>query len=234
MMTTAQQTSGQSPWISVWLKPRRTIEGIVATRPQHRVLLLASLSAMSGLAAWLIGYGLTLQLLDWRVWLGLAVAGVIGGILGIYATALAFRWIGWLLGGRASMPQLRALVAWSGLPSILGLIVVLVILIASKLLDGEGATAPSRLAVLPPAIIVICGLWAFVVLLLMLSRVQGFGFWRTIAAYVLGQILLWSIFFIPLLAIRTLLFQPFNMPSHSMVPGPREERVRRHAIVHRE
>jgi signal peptidase I len=54
--------------------------------------------------------------------------------------------------------------------------------------------------------------------LLMLSRVQGFGFWRTIAAYVLGKILLCSILLIPPLAVRTFLFQPFSMPSHSMVP----------------
>jgi signal peptidase I len=162
-MTTVQEASQQSPWISVWLKPRQTIEHILATRPRQRVLLLASLGGMSGLTAWFTDFGLASQLLDWRVLLGLAGVGVVAGIVGVYATGLVFKWIGSLLGGRASMPELRALLAWSSAPSILGLIAILAILVASKLLS-EGAAAPNRPAVLLLAIVTICALWAFVML----------------------------------------------------------------------
>ncbi len=57
--------------------------------------------------------------------------------------------------------------------------------------------------------------WSLVVTLLMLSRVERFGFWRTILAYAAGTLLLaaWLA-----LMVRTFLFQPFNLPSASMGP----------------
>jgi signal peptidase I len=213
-MTSPQETTLQQPLISVWLSPRQTIDRILATRPQHLVLLLASLGTISGFAAQILSFGLIDQLLNWRVLLGLAVAGTVAGIVFLYLAALVFNWTGRLFGGRASMLELRALLAWSATPSILGLIVVLVILVASKFFISESAVTPNGLSLLLKAITTICGLWSFIVLLLMLSRVQQFGFWRTIAAYVLGLILPLAVAFL----IRTFLFQPFNIPSHSMVP----------------
>ena len=64
------------------------------------------------------------------------------------------------------------------------------------------------------AIFAICGFWSLTIQLLMLSRTERFGVWRTFALYFLGLLL-------PLVAallIRTFLFQPFNMPSVSMTP----------------
>jgi signal peptidase I len=213
-MTSPQETSLQPPLISVWLKPRQTIESITDTRPRHLVLLLASLGAISGFAGPLLGFGFTNQLLDWQILFGLAVAGPIAGIVGLYLAALIFSWTGRLIGGRASMLELRAVFAWSTTPSIFGFIIVLALLVALRFSGNESVATPSKLSLALQAIETICGLWSFIVLLLMLSRVQRFGFWRTIAAYVLGLILPLSIAFL----FRTFLFQPFNIPSHSMMP----------------
>src|SRR5207253_10717791 len=108
-MTTAQEPIQSSPWISVWLRPRGTIEHIVATQRRQNVLLLASLGAMSGLATWLVSLGRPNQLLDWRVLLGLAVVGAIVGIVGMYANALVLKGTGRLMGGRAAILEFRAL-----------------------------------------------------------------------------------------------------------------------------
>ncbi|MGH6739965.1 MAG: signal peptidase I, partial [Bradyrhizobium sp.] len=48
----------------------------------------------------------------------------------------------------------------------------------------------------------------------MLGR-EHFGFWRTIFAYLLNSVLL---AFLIAMLVRTLLFQPFNIPAGSMVP----------------
>jgi signal peptidase I len=214
-MSSTQEVSSQSPWISVWLQPRRTFEHIVADRPQRSVLLLASLGAISGFLAEFVGHGMTSLLLDWRVLLGLAAMGAAVGILSVYVAAVVFKWIGRLMGGRASAAELRAVLAWCALPSILGSIIVLVSLVAQRILGGGSEAVPNWLSRLLLTIVVLCSLWSFIVLLLMFARVQGFGFWRTISAYVLGALIL----SLPVvLVIRTLLFQPFNIPSHSMAP----------------
>jgi len=215
-MTSTQEAARQSPWISVWLKPRQTIEHIVASRPQRLVLMLAILGAISGFVAELIIlFGLSSQLLDWRVLLAVVVAGAILGTIGLYVSALVYGWIGRLMGGRASALELRAVLAWCTLPNILGLIIALVSLVAQRFLGGGGDAAPNWLSLLLRAVVVLCGLWSIIVLLLMLARVQGFGFWRTIAAYVAGG----PIFaLLIVLVIRTLLFRPFNIPSRGMDP----------------
>jgi signal peptidase I len=58
-------------------------------------------------------------------------------------------------------------------------------------------------------------LWATVLALWMYGRVQGFGFWRTIASFAAGALVLPVIV---ALLIRTLLLQPFDIPSSSMMP----------------
>jgi signal peptidase I len=83
------------------------------------------------------------------------------------------------------------------MPSIVGLMIVAAICVASTL-RGGGIDGQHRL--LLQSILDIGIIWSFVVFLLMLSRVLGFGFWRTGVTYVLG------------------LFQPFNTASWSMAP----------------
>jgi signal peptidase I len=174
-MTIAREPTQQSPWVSVWLKPRQTIAHILATRPRQGIWLLASLGAISGFAGQLLGFGLTSKLYDWCVLLALAVAGAVYGVVSLYLTAFVLKWIGRLLGGRASMVDLRAALAWSTPPSILGLIVVTGILVTSQFLGGEGLATTSWVSLLLRVIVGLCCLWSLVVLLLMLSRVSGFG-----------------------------------------------------------
>ena len=206
-MTSTSDQSLRSPWLTLWLSPLQTIEGIVATRPRHSVLLLAILGAMAGFYGELISFGAGGLLADWRFWLGFLLICVIVGPVWLYVSALILNWISRLLGGQAPPLTLRAVIAWSTVPSILGFVVVLV---AGRLAGGFAVT-PKALPVLVGGF----GLWSAVVFMLMLARVQHFGFWRTIATYVLNAVL---VSFLVAVSIRTLLYQPFNVPAASMMP----------------
>ena len=100
---------------------------------------------------------------------------------------------------------MRTVFAWSTLPTILGFVVIVTIGAAA---DRGGALDSV------PLLVAVFSLWSLIVFLLMLGRVQGFGIFRTILTYVLNTVLGLVIAFL----IRGLLYQPFNIPSSSMLP----------------
>ena len=213
-MTTTQDAGSPSPWISIWLSPRRTIDHVIATGPRRFVWLLAGLGAIAGFYSQFLSLGFLDQLVGWRVWLGFVAGGAIIGILFLYLNALILRWVGRLIGGRASMLELRAVLAWSAVPAILGLVIALSLNAAAKVFGGAGVIPPAVPSLLSLAVVVLSEFGPLVVVLLMLSRVQRFGFWRTITAYA-------GILILPVLIallIRTFLFHPFSFPSGSMYP----------------
>jgi hypothetical protein len=97
-MTASTDSSLQrSPWLSVWSRPRDTIEWIIARDPRRHVILLACLGAAFNLLVFLISLGGISALLDWRVSLATAVAAVALGISGLYIYGLFLFWSGRLL-----------------------------------------------------------------------------------------------------------------------------------------
>jgi signal peptidase I len=212
-MTTTQDTGSRSPWISIWLSPRQTIDYILATEPRRFVWLLAALGAIASIYSQALALGFLEGLAGWRVWLCFLAGGALIGILFVYLNALILRGVGSLIGGRASMLELRAVLAWSAVPAILGLVIVMLLNAGAKFF-GASAISPAGFSLSPLTIVVVASLWSLVAVLLMLSRVERFGFWRTIVAYAMVMIFP----FLVTLAIRALLFHPYNLPSGSMYP----------------
>jgi signal peptidase I len=206
-----------SPWLSVWLKPRKTIERIVAINPRRHVLLLAGLAGLSAVPIEAIDGTLTGRELDWSRLAAFVVLGSAIGIAGLYVSGFLLRWTGKIFGGRASQVELRAVAAWYAVPNILGLAISIIALTGLKLFAAQGVSdAGSPMTVTAVRWIAgVLGLWSLILLMLMLARVQGFGFWRTFGNAILGLLL------VPLILaviVRTFLFQPFNIPSGSMMP----------------
>lgn len=214
-MTTTQEIGFPSPWISIWLSPRRTIERILAANPRRFVWLLAALGAITGFYVQFLSFGFVDLLAGWPGWLGLIAGGAVTGVLLLYLNALILHWLGGLIGGRASTLELRAVLAWSALPTIIGVVIALWLDALARALGDAGPIPPPVLSVLSPTIIAVCALWSFIVLLAMLSRVEGFGIGRAIVAYIGVLLVLLSI----AMLIRTFLFQPFKFSGGSMTPA---------------
>jgi signal peptidase I len=213
MAPDATDAPTSSPWLSVWITPRGTVERILAANSGRDVLLLAALGMISEIAAQLIfAAGLPAALPNWRIIAAVILVGAAAGILTLYLTACFLKWTGALLGGQASMARIRAALAWGGAPFAIGVPICLLVFFALALLEvAKGSFVSLALQ----AVLVVLGLWALVLALWMYGRVQGFGFWRTIVSFAIASFVLMPI--IPLL-IRAFLFQPFNMPSSSMTP----------------
>ena len=204
-------TAERNPLSSVWLQPRKTIEQIVATRPTRWVLALAAFGGMSGVVGQLIAYHLS----DWHLLLLGALGGAILAVLNLYVASYVIAWLGRTMRGSASAQAVRAALAWGQFPAIAGLAVAAVILGAFHVFAGNSATSPALYLGLD-LIVAATAVWSFIVTLLMVSRVEQFGFWRTITVYIVGAIVA-----LPLtlaLTIRTFLFQPFSIPAISMAP----------------
>jgi signal peptidase I len=217
-MNLSEQTAQPSPWSSVWLKPADTIERILAERPRRGVLLLGSVGLMAGSVSQLIGFGIQNRAFDWRIVIALAVACAIAGIVSLYIAAFVFSLCGRLLGGRASTADLRTVVAWGMIPSILGLVIAVALAVVASVASRGGEPAPAWISSLLQATILIFGISSVVGFAQMFARVEGFGFGRTITACVLGWILTLMLSVLIAAGIRTVLLQPFSTPSHSMNP----------------
>ena len=206
----AQRTS---PLISFWLSPRQTIERVVAERPRYLVLPLITVGGAASAASLFTGYGVGSDIISWRILLACVVGAAIFAVFNLYMVAAVTGWLGRKFGGTASNEAVRAVIAWGALPNILGLAVVLSI---AAIVRISGMETNSRL--LPSLFDIVhgvCGLWGMIVTVLMLSRVERFGFWRAVAAYGIGALVLSAGLAV---AIRTFLFQPFSLPASSMAP----------------
>lgn len=217
MTCTAATGQKRSPWLSIWLRPGNTIDQVLATKPTLFFLLLPATGGYAALAvSTLIGEEVTTPLLDWRLLAGLAGLATVLALAGIYLNGFLLSWSGRIFGGRASPAQMRAVVAWGSVPLCASLAISLVMITGVRLVDGAAAGPASALVVVAQSVIdVAVAIWTSIALLIMIKRVQAFGWWRALfnlaAGSVLGVLLV-------VLPIGTFLLQPFNIPSGSMAP----------------
>ena len=185
MTSAPSQAQPFSPWLSAWFRPRETIERILATNPRRHVLLLAGLAAIPAFLTQWIAAAPTTDILDWRIMLAGVALGA-AGIVGLYINAFFLRWSGKLIGGHASTLELRAVIAWGSLPNVMAVAICLLSLFALRLRAGASEPIAPALSVTLEAVTSVSGLWSMIATMLMLGRIQHFGFWRTVINYALA------------------------------------------------
>jgi hypothetical protein len=182
-----------NPWLSIWIKPRATMQQIINTDPTRFVLLLAAVSGF-GEALDQASMNATGDQFAWPMIVAMAaILGPIGGLMGLYLIGLLIYWTGHWIGGKASTPHIRAALAWSSVPVIWSLLIWIpeLMLFGQELFTGTQPTIESDPFLLSAAVgfgilEMIIALWAFVVCLHCLGQVQGFSAWRALANAILA------------------------------------------------
>jgi len=197
----ATGTTGLTPWLTIWLRPRATIRQIVGTDPGHRVILLAALSglfrALDGVSRGNLGD-------FWPLWVILVLCAVIGplaGIIGLYLSGIILRWTGGLLGGQATEAEVRAAVAWSSVPGIAAGVILWIPMLAlyggeafasaaprtDALFEGSPVLALLGGLILMGALVVarVMGFWGLIVFLKCLGEVHRCSVWEALVAAVI-------------------------------------------------
>jgi signal peptidase I len=198
------------------LRPRETVERILATNPRRHVVLLAGLAAIPAFLTEWIAAAPTTDILDWRIMLAGVALGATG-VVALYVNAFFLRWSGKLIGGHASTLELRAALAWSSVPNVIALAICLVSLAALRLLAGASEPIAPALSVTLQAVTSVLGLWSLIAMMLMLARIQHFGFWRTVINFALGSLGAMLLLLTPLI-VKSFFFQPFEILSGAMEP----------------
>jgi hypothetical protein len=193
-----------TPFFTIWTEPRATIRRIVDTDPTRNVILLAALApalnALEGQWSKALGNNANLSAI-WPFWVAFVVAIQAAlGILALYFFGGLYRWSGSILGGTATNVEVRAAVAYSQVPAIVGEIVLMVAILLGvptpTVHPGEfpHIDPPFYNVILVEAVL---GVWGFFISMKCLGEVHRFSAWRAFGAVLIpGLILIASILFV--------------------------------------
>jgi len=186
-----------NPWISIWTKPRATIQQVIDTDPIRLVVLLAALQGISST----LDRASTRSLGDKHelstILLIAVTIGPLAGLLSLYIGGALVRWTGKWIGGIGSSATVRAALAWSGVPLIWTLPIWIpeLLLFGDELftsetprMDSSGTLLFSYLGFTLVELVI--AIWTFVVLLKCVGQVQGFTAWKALGNLLLAVLVI--------------------------------------------
>ncbi|MDP4008872.1 MAG: Yip1 family protein [bacterium] len=200
-------TEQLNPWISIWRKPRETMRAILQ-RTYSPILPIILVS--------LAGFGTTIARASMKnagdvlslpvIFLIAIPGGIVAGLLQLYVGSSVLKWTGILLGGKASLKQIRLAVAWASIPFIWVLLLLLPKLLlfgdelfASTMILVESSTTLSLLLTGFTIIEIVVAIWGIIVFWKCLGEVQGFSAWKALGNSALAFALI--SFFVFILAV---------------------------------
>lgn len=193
----------KNPWVTIWAAPRPTIRRIVDTDPKRSFYWLATLYSLQSIL--FIANYLSLGLSHhYAVILILSIVlSPVMGTIWIYIYGWLFDMTGKWLGGHAPHAHVRAAFAWSKVPLLINLAMWFILLIFSaEDIFVHYPQGPSLIFI--NLIMIISGIWSFIILLQCIREVQGFTLGRAIGNVLLGYLLAFVLFLILTLGISFL------------------------------
>ena len=185
----------RSPWISIWMNPRKTISAIAAGNPKKGIWVLAWIYGFLSLLNCFqsIGLGRSISLMP-ILFLAFFLAPLWGmAIFGVWS--LVVYWVGKLLKGQGTFATVRAAYAWSCVPFIvsIGFWVILLAVFGLSLFQTSMDSQPlqtAQVALLFTILIakVVLAVWSLVIFINGLAAVQHFSVIRSIVNIILAWI----------------------------------------------
>ncbi len=198
-MTTAPATH-LNPWLSIWIKPRATIQEILNSKSSlnNTVYFLAAcwslartLDRMSRQNPGGLSSNPTSTLLFG------AVTIILGPIL-LYLHAAALRWTGSWIGGKATTLQIFIADAWGNIAAVPVLLLWIpqLLILGPETFSGN-ASGLNDLPLLLQLLIlgfsslqIVFSIWGFIVMLNCLAQAQKFSIWKALANHLMVILLL--------------------------------------------
>ena len=140
------QGTAPNPFLSIWLKPRATIRRIVSTDRSFGVLPLAMADGVTEMLARTSQLNLGDRIPPSAILAIIIFLGPLAGISLLYLNSWFLALSGRMLKGRATARELRAALAWSSVPSLamLPLLLIDMALIGTELFMSESPTLDSN------------------------------------------------------------------------------------------
>lgn len=199
----------QSPWLTMWIKPRETMREILNKHyPEYIILILSILSSIDGSLNRAVSQNLGDKGITYITIILKAIGeGIIIGIPGIYLGAGLIKLIGKGLDGQGSFNDIKKVLAWTNIPIIWGMVfwIPKIILFKQELFTSETTIINSNWKLFlvyhfVGVIEFIIGIWALVIFLKCLSEVQKFSVWKALLNIFL-MILLFIVFALLIVAM---------------------------------
>lgn len=176
-----------NPWTRLWRWPRATFRTLLDEAPTYSVLTLAILGGIpSGFAQALKFNAGAFMSLPLVLLLSLLLGGLLG-LLELYVLGWLIAFSGRWFGGQAGPLQVRAIVAWSNLPNVIGLLswlVMLLVLGPALFLPKEPALIMqhplSPLLTLASLAQVILAIWSLALMVIGVGVAQSFTLGKTL------------------------------------------------------
>jgi hypothetical protein len=191
---TPEHTADESPFVTIWESPRATIRRIVDTDPRRAVnaifFVAGAVGALDGFGQWASNFELPLL----AVVPGCLALGALNVPLG-HANAWYKGWVGRLLGGRATRPEVVAVGAWSTIPVVTSHAVLWAIRLAlygTEVFAAEQPTidaAPRWLRLSFTIAGAVFTLWSVTVSVVGFAEVNRFSLVRSIATTLLATLI---------------------------------------------
>lgn len=183
-----------NPWLSMWVRPRRTVRQIIDTDPRRLLVLLGMIAAIATAIDRTSAKSMGDKYPLWAI-VGIPILlSPLTGLVYIYVYGALLRWTGRWIGGQATPAAMRAAVAWPHVITAwtLPLWIPLLALYGREMFTSHtpvmDANPGPLLVIWLVDLVAIC--WFAVVFLKSVGEAHGFSAWKALANVVIAAAVL--------------------------------------------
>lgn len=190
-----------NPWLSIWVKPRKTLRAILAKSPNYRLGSLSFIYGVHYLFYVAQFFGLAVLAPAYLIVIAAFVLAIPVAYCIFSLSSFIILLFGKLLGGKGCFTSIRCTLAWCAVPNVINIFLwlVLVSFFGNEIfMQGFSATVPTHhLLLLQVCVLLQLGvfIWALVILINGLAEVQGYSVWMGLLNLILGSIVMGLIFY---------------------------------------